>query len=331
MMATRATLAGLPAARSRSVFGFAIGVEAHRHEGGHVEGIAQKFSPAADEGFARPFPGLAFEGRKAGQAGHLFALHCADLGQKSQHSCGGDGAKAGDGAQNIAMACRGFFLRDPGSDLGIEFGDLAFHLRQTGLGLAYQQGHGPGLGPVAQAGAIFDQRKARDMQVPENKRIFRNRHLRGEIQRCPHPGQNARIQRIGFGPCPGRLGEAACRQRVDFDQGKFLARSGLKGAVTGPRRREHNPCDRLLSQPFSQRTKARCSVVKSRCRPILQPKNVEMGFRDVNANAIVSQGNRMNFSGAIFRTVRTGSPRPKRPVGVWGRGGRCPAWPPGGR
>ena len=67
------------------------------------------------------------------------------------------------------------------------------------------------------------------------RRDFDGSDLRRLARRCRDTRQTLRdwVHRIGFGPRPGCLGEPARLQWADLDQRKFLAKIGLKGAVTG--------------------------------------------------------------------------------------------------
>ena len=73
-------LGGFANGTQSGVFGLETGIEPHGDEGGHVECVAQGFSPAADEGLALPLAGFAVVRGQAGKAADLFLSYRAKLG-----------------------------------------------------------------------------------------------------------------------------------------------------------------------------------------------------------------------------------------------------------
>ena len=107
-------------------------------QGRHIEGVAQWFSPTQDEHFGLPLTGLPGDRRQLGKARDLFALEPVDFGHKIQHSRYSDFSGAGDGSQDIAVACGGLTTCNEGGDLSVKLGDLAFRLSGRALVLRFR-------------------------------------------------------------------------------------------------------------------------------------------------------------------------------------------------
>jgi hypothetical protein len=83
-------------AEKTPIEGFEDGIEATGDHGGHEESGTDGFSTTADHAPAAPLAGLSCEGRKTGQAGDLFGVEGAKLGQFGDEGPRGLRPYAGD-------------------------------------------------------------------------------------------------------------------------------------------------------------------------------------------------------------------------------------------
>jgi hypothetical protein len=142
---------------------------------------------------------------------------------------------------------------------------------------------------VAQAGALLDQCRPCHLQVFEHKQGVRSGRIRFQPQGSPHPGQDACIDGIGLGSGSARFGKATGLQRIDLDQRQLARQRRLEGPVIGPCRFEDDAGDRRLAEPADQGPEAPGRVLEPPRRLVFQSEDVEMGFRDVDANGMFSQ------------------------------------------
>ena len=170
MIATSATLGGLPAAQQSLVLGPHRRIEADRDQGRHVEGLAQRSASAADAALAAVLAGIPGDRREAGEARGAFVLESAELGHLDQHGERGGFADAGDAHEDVEASLQGRVGGELGVQRGVDRGDLAVDLRKTRSGLTLEQGRAVGVAAVAGGDAILDQGAAGDRATPSSHR-----------------------------------------------------------------------------------------------------------------------------------------------------------------
>ena len=154
-------------------------------------------------------------------------------------------------------------------------GDL---LVEAGFGLTPHKADIPGLQPVLQPRLVLDQGLACDLQLLENRQVFRLRLIRNEIKRLSHACQHGGIDGIGLCQCSTSLGKAPGLERVDLHQRKPARERSLERAVPGTGGLIDHAGGHRFADPSAQGSEPCCGIGQLHRASIAQPVDVKKVF-----------------------------------------------------
>ena len=144
---------------------------------------------------------------EAGEAADLSSAQRPDFRQEGQDRGRGDLAEPGNRAQDVALACLLFIGLDEVCDLRVQLSYLFFDQREADPGLALEYGACLNVAAIAQPGALLDQGRSGNLEVPEYTDMPGGGRVRLQRQRQPHAGKAAGIQCIGLRPGSAGFGK----------------------------------------------------------------------------------------------------------------------------
>ncbi len=102
------------------------GIEAHRRQGGHVQGAAHLGAAAPDAPFAAPGAAIPVKGRHPHQGGDLPAVKVPQFREPGHYAQGGLGTHPGDTAQELVLIQPDGITPEEAVDIPVQLPQLLF-------------------------------------------------------------------------------------------------------------------------------------------------------------------------------------------------------------